>query len=140
MGWDAVGEMARRDGSMLEISPFTVGDLHRLREMVAQASRAVGLSRLRTENLILAVNEIATNAIQHAGGGSVVVEHDDAMVAVEVRDHGPGLPVDQPTAPPGADAEGGRGLWLARRLCRGLSVASGPAGVTVRLNMSRVDG
>lgn len=136
-------EMTRRDGSMLEISHFTVGDLHQLRAMVARAAHRVGLSRLSTENLVVAVNEVAVNAIQYAGGGSVVVEDDGDAVAVRVTDHGPGLPghrVDIAEERPAVDAVSGRGLWLARRLCRTLSIVSGPAGVTVRLNMSRADG
>jgi anti-sigma regulatory factor (Ser/Thr protein kinase) len=135
--------MTRRDGSTLEISHFTVGDLHQLRTMVARAAHRVGLSRPCTENLVLAVNEVAVNAIQYAGGGSLVVEAFGDAVAVRVTDHGPGLPghrVDIPEDRPPVDAVGGRGLWLARRLCQGLSIISGPAGVTVRLNMSRADG
>lgn len=131
--------MTGRDGSTLEISHFTIGDLHRLRGMVAQAARAVGLSGRRTEDLVLAVNEVAVNAIQYAGGGSVVVEHDNDEVAVEVSDHGPGLPDDLPADRPAPDAVAGRGLWMARRLCQRLKIASTPAGVTVRLNMSRAD-
>jgi serine/threonine-protein kinase RsbW len=135
--------MTRRDGSTLEISHFTLGDLHKLRAMVARAAHRVGLSRLCTENLVVAANEVAVNAIQYAGGGFMVVGASGDAVAVRVTDHGPGLPghrVDIPEERPAVDALSGRGLWLARRLCQGLSIVSGPAGVTVRLNMSRADG
>ena len=39
-----------------------------LRHLVAARARAAGLGRVRGEDIVLAVNEIATNSIRHGGG------------------------------------------------------------------------
>jgi anti-sigma regulatory factor (Ser/Thr protein kinase) len=118
------------------IEQFTAADLGRVRGLVERAARLVGLSRTRSDNLVAAVNEVAINAILHAGAtGSVTVEQSADGVSVEIRDHGPGLPSDLSTDRPPPDALGGRGLWLARRLCHHLNIASSPWGVTVRMFM-----
>jgi len=115
---------------------FTVGDLRRVRGLVEEASAAVGLPASITVDLVVAVNEILINAVLHAGGGgSVTVQSSSDGVLVEVRDAGPGVPADVPTERPGPRVEGGRGLWMARNLCRHLTITNSPKGATVRLFM-----
>jgi anti-sigma regulatory factor (Ser/Thr protein kinase) len=88
------------------------------------------------DDLVVAVNEILINAVLHGGGGgSVTVERATDGVRIEVRDSGPGISVGVPTERPGPQVEGGRGLWMARRLCRNLTITNGPTGATVRLFM-----
>jgi serine/threonine-protein kinase RsbW len=123
-------------GSHAVTEDFTVGDLHRVRGLVDEASVAAGLPSVSASNLIVAVNEILINAVIHAGGGgSVTVETSQDGVRIEVRDSGPGVPVDVPTERPGPHVEGGRGLWMARKLCPHFSITNGPAGAIVRLFM-----
>jgi len=73
------------------------------------------------DDVVLAVNEVATNAVRYGSRGGQPVEvavhvtHD--WVEASVLDHGPEPP---PGLPAEADADelraGGRGLWLLRRL------------------------
>jgi anti-sigma regulatory factor (Ser/Thr protein kinase) len=86
------------------------------------------------EDLLIAVSEIATNAIRYAGGGgSVTLRRVARGVLVEVRDDGPGLPDSLVIGRPSPDAPDGRGLWLARLLCKDFDVVSTSRGVTVRM-------
>ncbi len=117
---------------------FARGDLPRLRRLVERAGRRLGLSPTRTDDLVLVVNEIATNAIRHGGGsGTLTMVSQPDGVSVEVRDCGPGLPAHTREEPPTATATsiGGRGLWIVRRRCRRLSIASSEHGVAVRFFM-----
>jgi anti-sigma regulatory factor (Ser/Thr protein kinase) len=86
------------------------------------------------EDLLIAVSEIATNAIRYAGGGgSLTLRRVARGVLVEVRDDGPGLPASLVIGRPSPDAPDGRGLWLARLLCKDFDVVSTSRGVTVRM-------
>jgi len=73
------------------------------------------------DDVVLALNEVATNAILYGSGGGqpveVVVHVNADVVEVSVLDHGPDLPAQPPTDAD-LDALGvhGRGLWLLRRL------------------------
>jgi anti-sigma regulatory factor (Ser/Thr protein kinase) len=112
---------------------FGRDDLHRVRRLVERAGSSVGLSPTRTDDLVLAVSEIATNAIRHGGGrGTLTMVSWSDGVSVEVRDSGPGLPGAAPESLPAATSSGGRGLAIVRRLCRRLSIASSERGVAVR--------
>lgn len=95
--------------------------------------------RTAPDDLVIAVNEIVTNALQHARPPVTVRLHrgPDRWLCV-VTDDGPGLPdpfqgVDSPL--PGNPDAGGHGLWVARQLCDDLTIASDPGrgGTTVRL-------
>ena len=80
-----------------------------------------GVSAVVADDVVLALHEVATNAVLHGSSGGqpiqVVVHVNDDWVEASVLDHGP-----QP--PPGLSAEtdthelraGGRGLWLLGRL------------------------
>jgi anti-sigma regulatory factor (Ser/Thr protein kinase) len=126
------------NGDGTTIDRFTIDDLQRVRSVVANAAHDAGLTDTRSENLVTAVNEVAVNAVEHAGGhGSLSVVPSAMGVVVEVHDDGPGLPPRLNTALPGPEATGGRGIWLASMLCRQITIASDPSGVTVRLFMPR---
>jgi len=117
---------------------FTARQLRRLRRIVLSAARRAGLSAQRSGQLVLAVNEAATNAIKHAGGrGLVEVLQDNGnrLIAV-VSDHGPGLPARVALHRPGLEATGGRGLWLMNEVCDRVEVSSDAGGTRVRLEMS----
>jgi anti-sigma regulatory factor (Ser/Thr protein kinase) len=80
-----------------------------------------GVSAVVADDVVLALHEVATNAVLHGSSGGqpiqVVVHITNDWVEASVLDHGP-----QP--PPGLSAEtdtdelraGGRGLWLLGRL------------------------
>jgi len=71
------------------------------------------------DDVVLALNEVATNAVLYGSSGGqpveVVVHVDDGWVEASVLDHGPVSPLGLP-----ADTDelraGGWGLWLLRRL------------------------
>jgi anti-sigma regulatory factor (Ser/Thr protein kinase) len=113
---------------------FTVNDLSRVRSLVTRAAKFVGLSIALIDNLVAAVNEIAINAIRYAGGrGRLTIRACQNGVLVDISDSGPGLPDGLSSERPDPDALGGRGLWMARRMCSRMSISSSPSGVTVRL-------
>lgn len=86
------------------------------------------------DKVLCAVTEIATNAIRHGGSaGSLTIVAGSGGLLVEMRDNGPGLPDGLATGCPATDAVGGRGLWLARRRCSDITIATGPDGVTAQI-------
>jgi anti-sigma regulatory factor (Ser/Thr protein kinase) len=118
------------------IEAFTGADIADVRALVRAAGDAAGVAPDQLDNLLVAVSEIATNAILHGSAmGSVTVEHLGASLTVEISDNGGGLPEELVADRPPAAAIGGRGLWLARQMCPQMQVTSSPRGVTARLTV-----
>lgn len=117
---------------------FTGEGLATLRRHVAEAAAAYGLDPARTGDMVLIVNEIATNSVRHGGGsGTLRMWEDTASVICEVRDRGRILdPLVGRTKPP-ADRGSGFGLWLANELCDLVQIRSFPTGSAVRLHLGR---
>lgn len=115
---------------------FAAGELEAVRAHVSAHGMLAGLSPSRAADLVVAVNEIATNSVQHGGGCGVLrVWQDGESSVCEVTDQGH---VNEPLAgrlPPRSHQEGQRGLWLANHLCDLVQLRSSPAGTTVRLHM-----
>jgi anti-sigma regulatory factor (Ser/Thr protein kinase) len=114
---------------------FGDGDLAAVRADVRACATSVGLSQERSDDLALAVHEVALNSALHGRGASElrIWEADDALVC-EVRGHG--LIADPMTGrrlPPWQEQHG-RGLWIANQLCDLVQVRSGVAGTTVRIH------
>jgi anti-sigma regulatory factor (Ser/Thr protein kinase) len=115
---------------------FTRAQITAVRHAVTECAAGNGLSGQRLEDFALAVNELVTNAVRHAGGqGRVRLWRVDGSLCCEVTDHGPGIPGHrvEPRRPPPAFATDGRGLWLVNQLCDDVRIATGPAGTTVRI-------
>jgi len=108
-----------------------------VRALVARHAAEAGLDPARTGDLVLAVNEIATNSVKHAGGWGVLrLWREAGVVVCEVRDRGCGdwsLPAVRDPTP---DATGGYGLRLADRLCERVDARSSRGGTVVRLEMA----
>jgi anti-sigma regulatory factor (Ser/Thr protein kinase) len=103
------------------------------RFVVAQATR-LGLPLGRLDDLILAVNEVATNAIRHgAGSGQVRVWRDGRYLLCEVFDAGQATEGLFGLVPPSPASEGGHGMWITRQLCDLVEIRTVPTGTTVRL-------
>jgi anti-sigma regulatory factor (Ser/Thr protein kinase) len=122
--------------------PFDLQTLAELRGTVTTVAGAAGLAPEDVADLVLAVNELASNSIEHGPGAGVLrmwdASPDSGDVVAEVFDGGhmdvpfPGL-----TLPP-PEGERGRGLWLAAELCDVLQVWSAEgAGTTIRVAMAR---
>ncbi|MEU5881157.1 sensor histidine kinase [Spirillospora sp. NPDC047279] len=125
---------AREPVARRRIRPVELGEVRRF-VMVEAAS--LGLAGERLEDLLISVQEIATNVVKHGGGhGTVSVWADGADLVCDIADRGG--PWDHHAAghlPPSSEATSGLGLWLARRLCDQVDIRTGGGGSLVRLRM-----
>jgi anti-sigma regulatory factor (Ser/Thr protein kinase) len=115
---------------------FGRAPLGSLRKVVSHLAEAAGLPAGKVDDLVLAVNELATNSQRHGGGGGVLrVWAGGGEVVAEVADRGH---INDPLVGrrhPPADGEGGRGIWLVNQLCDFVELRSSAAGTVVRLHM-----
>lgn len=113
---------------------FGAWQLNEVRDAVESSLLAAGYARDRAEDVVLAVNEVATNAVEHGTADaqiSVWTTADGFVFEVQddgsLRDPLPGLRAPHPSEPRG------RGIWIARQLCDSLHVWAGRTGTHVRL-------
>jgi len=115
---------------------FGLRDLGTVRSLVQSAAARAGLDSARSEDLVMAVNELATNSVRHGGGeGTVRVWSELGELICEVRDRGT---IEDPLAGrrrPSGEHSSGYGLWLANALCDLLQVRTGPGLNIVRVHM-----
>jgi serine/threonine-protein kinase RsbW len=129
-------ELTEQPSPPLLSRSFTRAQVTAVRHAVTRLAAGCGMAGRRLEDFALAVNELVTNAVRHAGGqGRVRLWRTGDSLCCEVTDSGPGIPADrvEPDAPPPASAVDGRGLWLVARLCDHVAIDTGPAGTTVRI-------
>lgn|GEM_PF-986546 len=110
-----------------------------VRHEVTARLGSAGLTGDRLHGYVLAVNEVVTNVVLHAGGhGRVLLWLAAGSAWCLVTDSGPGIPARYLAPPdvPEAFELGGRGIWLAHRLCDEVTVATGPIGTTIGLRIS----
>ncbi len=124
-------------GSALSLE-FGPGSLPSVRSLVSREARRHGLGRAQAADMVIALNEIASNTVRHAGGHGVlrIWPTADALVS-EVSDDGH---IEDPLLGrirPDVGAEDGRGLWIANQLCDLVQVRSTPTGSTVRMHFRR---
>jgi anti-sigma regulatory factor (Ser/Thr protein kinase) len=122
----------------VELLPGFV-DIARVRQFVADHALRLGVPVERLDDFMLAVNEVATNAVRHGGGhGDARLWATDRRVTCEITD--PGRATDNFLGFLRADPHAGQGhgLWIARQVCDLLEMRTGPSGTTVRLHMRRV--
>jgi anti-sigma regulatory factor (Ser/Thr protein kinase) len=133
----AVG--ARAEPPSLLDRTFGRDDITVVRHEVGAALRRAGLAGDRLQGFVLAVNEVITNVVLHAGGhGRIVLWLTGGSAWCTVTDSGPGIPqqyLHQPEMPEAFEV-GGRGIWLAYQLCDEVSVATGPIGTTVGMRIA----
>jgi anti-sigma regulatory factor (Ser/Thr protein kinase) len=115
---------------------FDSSTLGAVRNLVVERATAAGLSEQRAGDLVLAVNEVATNSVIHGGGQGVlrIWCEPDALIC-EVSDGGA---IVEPLAgrePPPDGRLGGQGLWLCNQLCDLVQIRSFADGAVVRLHM-----
>lgn len=117
---------------------FGAWQLGEVRDAVEKVLLAADYSSSRAEDVVLAVNEVATNAVEHGAGearmclwagieGFVCEIHDSGAL----RDPLPGLQAPHPSEPRG------RGVWIARQLCDSLHVWADGRGTHVRMRAAR---
>jgi anti-sigma regulatory factor (Ser/Thr protein kinase) len=117
---------------------FDLGSLVDARRFVAEQAAEAGLDEERTEDLVLAVSEIAANSVRHGGGAGVLRSWTEPdRIVCEIRDRGV---IGDPLAgrvEPAPDRLEGRGLWLANQLCDLVQVRAYADGGAVRLHVRR---
>jgi anti-sigma regulatory factor (Ser/Thr protein kinase) len=131
---------AQRGTPALKLT-FGLDDLEGLRRTVRSFASEIGMPGWRADEVVLAVNEVATNAVIHGRPPATVrVWHADDELVVEVSDAGEGIhDALAGQLPPPATALGGRGLWLTRLLCDAVEVRSkGVSAVTLRAALTSV--
>ncbi|MGN6131676.1 MAG: anti-sigma factor RsbA family regulatory protein [Nocardioidaceae bacterium] len=115
----------------------TVDDLATARQLVQGEAVKAQLGWDTTGDLVLAVNEVLTNAITHGRPPArLSVYRDGPALACHVHDLGHGL--TDPLVgyfPPPQEPTSGRGLWLARQLCDSVEIGTDDSGSHVRLLM-----
>ncbi|GIE67779.1 ATP-binding protein [Actinoplanes palleronii] len=120
---------------------FGDADITVLRHEVSRLLSPISVLRDRLSGFVLAVNEVITNVVLHAGGnGRIVLRIESGAVWCVVTDSGPGIPDDLPDSDllPGTEEIGGRGLWLAHQLCDEVTTATGPIGTSIGLRIDLV--
>ena len=120
-----------------EVVRFAIDDLAVIRWFVWDRATTGGFSDGRAADLVLAVNEIATNSLRHATGSGVLrVWIADHELICEITDQGH---IDAPLAGRLRPARGqgsGYGLWLANQLCDLVQIRSFDHGSAVRIHMT----
>lgn len=116
---------------------FGAWQLHEVRAEVQQALVEAGCELGHAEDVVLAVNEVATNAVEHGEHEAELCLWTRDELVCEVHDGGvlqdplPGLQAPHPAHPKG------RGIWIARQLCDLLHVWGDANGTHVRIRTTR---
>jgi anti-sigma regulatory factor (Ser/Thr protein kinase) len=114
---------------------FGLTDLPALRRTISSLAAEAGLPRARADELVLAVHEIATNAVVHGRSPATLrVWRANQELVFEVSDCGEGIKdVFAGQLTPAAAGLGGRGLWLTRLLSDAVEISNG-TGCTVAIH------
>ena len=121
-------------GVVLLQQRFDVGDLVDVREQVHLTCVAAGLPGSRAEGFSASINEAMTNAIVHGGQRrEITVSMGDSGIRGEVIDNGTAERFNVPARPPPPEYVGGRGLWIASKLCDRIRIRTGEPGTRVVL-------
>ncbi len=109
------------------------GALADVRRFVADHAARAGLDPSRVADLVVAVNELATNTLEHTdGAGRVRVWTEGGAVVCQVDDQGQVDPLAGRVLPP-VGMPGGRGLVLVNQLSDLVRVHSVPGQTSTRL-------
>lgn len=107
------------------------------RAELGRTARSAGLPEGKVTDLIIAANEVLTNALIHGGGGARLrIVAGEGSLVCEVMDQGEGFDLSRvPSGPPDVQTspEHGMGLWIARTLCDEVRVERAGRGATVRM-------
>jgi anti-sigma regulatory factor (Ser/Thr protein kinase) len=149
---DAEADMGDGEARLDLDQAFDSGTLYALRAAAQAHAIRAGLPESRTDDLVIAVHELAANAVRHgAGAGRLRMWERDGALHCEVSDNGSpdsSSPDSGTQAGPGGEnrrvadeAAGlsgnmadrwpflqGHGLWLVRLVADQISVFSGPGG------------
>jgi anti-sigma regulatory factor (Ser/Thr protein kinase) len=111
-------------------------DLPLMRRFTTVHASAAGLDPDRAEELVVAVNELVANTLEHTGGGGTVTAWSQGGAFVcQVEDTGHLADPLAGRVPPPVSATGGRGLIFIQRLCDLVRVETRPGRTVIRLFM-----
>jgi anti-sigma regulatory factor (Ser/Thr protein kinase) len=114
---------------------FGIGDLLALRAFVGGFADDAGLTPAVRDDFVIAVNEVATNAIKYGPNRGVLrVWSSGDEVVCQLEDDGH---IADPLAGrhrPAPGGQGGVGLWMVNQLCDLVQTRTTPAGTTIRLH------
>ncbi len=128
------GALPAPGGDVHEIA-FVERDLNSLRGAVAEWARSQHLERTPAEELVLAVNELATNSIRYGGGhGTLRMWREGGELMCEVSDAGRIVDPLAGRVRPAFDRSSGRGLWIVNQLCDMVQIRSSQAGTSIRVH------
>lgn len=117
---------------------FRAADLPLVRRRTASWALRAGMAADTADDFVIAVNEIATNAVRHGSPEATLrLWVEDRAGLAEICDQGywPGAGAASP--PPRRQPEhGGMGLEVARMVCDDLRIKAATTGTAVRLRMS----
>jgi anti-sigma regulatory factor (Ser/Thr protein kinase) len=120
---------------------FAAEQLGGLRQVFASWAGEQRLGAAPTEELVLAVNELATNSIRYGGGGGrLLLWRESEALVCEVQDDGHIQDPLSGRSPPAPNQHSGRGLWLVHQLCDHVQIHSTPAGTAVRVHKRAIGG
>lgn len=128
-------EMTCDQGAVVALDqPFDSDTLSALRKAVLSEATALGMTDSRAVEVVLAVHELAANAVVHGGGaGRARMRVVAGELHCQVSDPGTdgiaddlSMDVEQPWP-----FRPGRGLWIARNVADRFSMAPGPGGSQV---------
>ncbi len=114
---------------------FTADDLGVLRRFLSEWSAREQLHAEANQELVLAVNELATNSVRYGGGhGTLLLWREQDQLVCEVRDAGH---IQDPLigrSRPAPQQHTGRGLWLVHELCDLVQIRSSASGTVIRVH------
>ena len=116
---------------------ITVGfaSLAATRDLVLEQGLRAGLSPDRADAMVIAVNELATNTVQHTSDvGRLAVWVEEGVLVCQLSDTGH---LTDPLAgriPPSPTHCGGRGLVLVNQFCDLVRIHTRPGATTIRLH------
>lgn len=142
---DPVAYVRRCDAQPLPAPPSDAAEvvfseeLRAVRRCASAAATDAHIEPDRAADLVVAVNEAATNAIEHGGGrGALRAWTTPAELVCEITN--PTGRITDPFSghlPPDPLGDRGRGLWLIRQLTDLTEIRSDQHGVTVRMRLFR---
>jgi len=108
---------------------FDSGTLGLLRAEVEAGARRAGLPEARAQDVVLAVHELAANAVRHgAGTGRLRMWMLTGALRCEVDDGGPRADTYQLVPVNSWPSRPGHGLWVVRQIANRVRILSGARG------------
>ena len=119
---------------MLDLG-FDSGMLQTVRAQLRRCVSHIGFPDGQVEDVVLAVHELAANAVCHGGGaGRLRVWTLAGALYCQVDDGD--VPTDSPAAMNALPCEPGHGLWVVQRLADQVQALSGPGGTSVLIRFA----